>query len=54
MGEINLTVLPYWDLYVVSKAASKIARWGLEKGEEKRIREGLLLFVNQAFAKITA
>lgn len=52
--EINLTVLPYWDLYVASKAASKIARWGLEKGEEKRIREGLLLFANQAFEKITA
>jgi aminoglycoside phosphotransferase (APT) family kinase protein len=53
LGEINLTVLPYWDLYMACKAASKIARWGLEKGEEKRKREELNLFTNQAFEKLS-
>jgi aminoglycoside phosphotransferase (APT) family kinase protein len=54
MGEIDLTALPYWDLYASSRAASKISRWGLERDEEKRMRERILLFANQAFEKITA
>jgi hypothetical protein len=35
------------------KVASKIARWGLEKGGEKRKREELNLFANQAFEKLS-
>jgi aminoglycoside phosphotransferase (APT) family kinase protein len=53
IGEINLTILPYWYLYVACKAASKISRWGLEKGEEKRKREELNLFSNLAIEKLS-
>lgn len=53
MATIDLTNLPYWDLYAALRPASKIADWAGDTITEKAMREGHKLFVTQAFDKLS-
>jgi aminoglycoside phosphotransferase (APT) family kinase protein len=50
---LDFTNLPYWDLYAALRPASKLSEWAGDVVTEKRMRDGHLHFISQAFAKLT-
>ncbi|PTX51924.1 aminoglycoside phosphotransferase (APT) family kinase protein [Melghirimyces profundicolus] len=52
MTTIDFANLPYWDLFVALRSASKISEWGLDESTERKMREKHQLFVNQAIEKL--
>jgi len=53
MKIVDLTNLPYWDLCVALRPASKLSQWGLEVSTEQRMRDRHQWFVNQAFERLS-
>jgi aminoglycoside phosphotransferase (APT) family kinase protein len=51
--EIDLTHLPYWDLYAALRPASRLAEWAADEVAEKTMREGHRLFITQAFERLS-
>ena len=50
---IDLTNLPYLDLFAALRPASKLSEWGLDDLTETTMREGHRWFVTQAFEKLS-
>jgi aminoglycoside phosphotransferase (APT) family kinase protein len=53
MNAIDFTNLPYWDLCAALRKTSQISSWGLDDALEKTMREGLRLFIDQAFERLS-
>jgi len=51
---IDFTNLPYWDLCAALRPASRIAEWAGDESNEKHMRTGHRLFINQAFEKLNS
>ena len=49
---IDMTHLPYWDLYRSLGRAAQIGTWGLDEDAEQRMRAGLAEFISQAVNEI--
>jgi Ser/Thr protein kinase RdoA (MazF antagonist) len=49
---IDLTYLPYWDLWAALRPAGKLSKWGVDPDTEKGMREGHRIFINQAFEQL--
>lgn len=49
LAPLDFRSLPYWDLYAALRPIAKIATWGLDPSTEKRMRDRLRWFINQAF-----
>jgi aminoglycoside phosphotransferase (APT) family kinase protein len=54
MNAIDFTNLPYWDLCAALRKTSQIFSWNLDDALEKTMREGLRLFIDQAFDRLSA
>lgn len=50
---LDLTNLPYWDLYTARRVAPKIAGWGLDAKAERSLRHGISQFIAQALAALS-
>lgn len=48
LAPLDVSHLPYWDLYAALRPITKIATWGLDSPTEKRMRAGLKWFISQA------
>jgi aminoglycoside phosphotransferase (APT) family kinase protein len=48
LNPIDFDRLPYWDLRVALRTLSRIGRWGLEADVEKKMRDDLRFFIEQA------
>jgi aminoglycoside phosphotransferase (APT) family kinase protein len=53
MATVDLTNLPYWDLYAALRPIAKISEWGLDKTTERQMRDRHKWFVQQAFDVLT-
>jgi aminoglycoside phosphotransferase (APT) family kinase protein len=51
-ASVDLTDLPYWDLWADLRLAGRIAEWGLDVASEKEMRAGHEAFVEQALANL--
>ncbi|GHO98042.1 hypothetical protein KSF_080900 [Reticulibacter mediterranei] len=49
-NDIDITLLPYWDLYAALKPALRLAEWAGDAVVEKRWREEHRWFIERAFA----
>ena len=49
MNVIDVSNLPYWDLCAAMRKTSQISSWSLDAALEKRMREQLRRFIDQAF-----
>lgn len=54
MGEIDMTDLPYWDLWADVRLAGRISDWGLDESTAGAFRAGHEAFVAQALHKLDA
>lgn len=54
VNALDFTNLPYWDLCAALRPASKLSEWAGDAVTEKRMREGHLVFITQAFEKLSA
>jgi aminoglycoside phosphotransferase (APT) family kinase protein len=52
MTAINFTNLSYWDLVAAVRQVPRIGTWGLDNATEQAMREGLKVFITQAFAAL--
>ncbi|WP_064094010.1 phosphotransferase family protein [Rossellomorea aquimaris] len=52
MPHLDITTLPYWDLWATLKHASSISSWGLEKRTEETMREQYHWFAQRALQEI--
>jgi aminoglycoside phosphotransferase (APT) family kinase protein len=53
MPQVDLTHLPYWDLFAALSPASRLAEWAEgDVTREQHMRAGHAVFVQQAFAKL--
>jgi aminoglycoside phosphotransferase (APT) family kinase protein len=53
MPQVDLTLLPYWDLYAALAPASELGEWAEgDAAREQHMRAGHELFVQQVFAKL--
>lgn len=52
--DLDLTDLPYWDLWADLRLAGRLAEWGLDAVTEKAMRVGHETFVAQAFETLSA
>lgn len=52
INPINVTNLPYWDLYAALRPAFQLAEWAADSSAEQAMREGHRQFITQAFAKL--
>jgi aminoglycoside phosphotransferase (APT) family kinase protein len=53
MPHVDLTYLPYWDLYTATQPAFRLHIWAEgDHAREQKMREGHYQFVTQAFAKL--
>lgn len=48
MTAVDVTNLPYHDLYVAARTAPKLSGWGLDEAEERAMRELLHQFIGRA------
>jgi aminoglycoside phosphotransferase (APT) family kinase protein len=53
LSPINVTQLPYWDLFAALRPASKIGEWAGDEKVEQHMRAGHRAFINQAFDALT-
>lgn len=51
---VDLTDLPYWDLWADLRLAGRTAEWGLDAATERAMRGGHEAFVSQALEKLSA
>jgi aminoglycoside phosphotransferase (APT) family kinase protein len=51
--EVDLTDLPYWDLWADLRLAGRIGEWGLDDAAETAMRAAHLDFVARAFAMLS-
>jgi aminoglycoside phosphotransferase (APT) family kinase protein len=51
-AEVDLTDLPYWDLWADLRLAGRTTEWGLDDATTKAMRVGHEAFVAQALAKL--
>lgn len=54
LASIDITHLPYWDLYAALRPASKMGEWAADDDVEKRMRERHKVFITQAFEELSA
>jgi aminoglycoside phosphotransferase (APT) family kinase protein len=52
MSEIDMTDLPYWDLWADLRLAGRVSEWSLEESAERAMRAGHEAFVSQALDRI--
>ncbi len=53
MAPIDVSHLPYWDLYAALRHIPNIAGWELDAVTEQAMRDGLRSFIAQAFRKLS-
>lgn len=53
MSNADFSMLPWWDLCAALRPAGRLADWATGKAQEKQLRDGHALFVEQALGKIT-
>lgn len=53
MTAIDVSNLPYWDLWAALRPIAGIANWGLDAAAKQAIREGHRAFVAQAFQALS-
>jgi aminoglycoside phosphotransferase (APT) family kinase protein len=49
---VDLTHLPYWDLYAALRPASQLSQWALDEATERKMRARHHLFITQAFNRL--
>ena len=54
LSPIDMTLLPYWDLFAALRPASKIGEWAGDEKVEQHMRTGHRAFINQAFDALSA
>jgi hypothetical protein len=53
VSAIDLTDLPYWDLWADLRLAGRMGEWGLDDSTEKEMRAGHEAFVAQALEQLS-